>query len=1166
MLARGREARSAGARWARWGRWTRGAHWADGRRHVIRRKSTGGTGASVYSKEVLPRPSFDPKACEMGRYARWEEAGAFRPNDAKRAQHEDRTPSPTYSMLLPPPNVTGVLHVGHALTVALQDALARWRRMKGDRVLWIPGLDHAGIATQSVVERRLLAKSPPVTRHDLGREKFLSEVWDWREAHGDRIIDQLKGMGASLDWESQYFTLDAPRSDAVVEAFVRLHEAGLLYRRRRHVNWSCALRTAISDIEVDHVALEKKNSSGGEKFTLIGPIPGHDPKKKYKFGAMVRFAYVVDSDVNDEREELVVATTRLETMMGDVAVAVHPDDARYMHLHGRSLIHPFRPDGHPLRKIPIVTDAELVDPSTGTGAVKITPAHDPADYECAVRVMERSNGEHDFPLNLQVFGEDGKITGDCKGVVSEGTPRYDARELLEHLLSVEGLLREEDEAEPEDSEAGLHDQSRELEDSGGDGVVLPTCSRSGDIVEPLLLPQWYVDTSALSQSAGRMGDEIIRGERHAKEWQRWLGQDQSQDWCVSRQLWWGHRIPAWRITNLTVGGEDASHLLTSYLSVDSEGADESNWIVARNENDANQTARARVLEWLPHDLLRDGDFEVVLVQDEDVLDTWFSSAILPLSALGWPAKMGSGADSGASNLLEAFYPLSVMETGSDILFFWVARMAMLCSFLENESPRQSSDTCFQTGGRAPFEQVLLHPMVRDKRGRKMSKSLGNVVDPLDVVNGVDLDSMLEKLQDNANMGVAEKERSAKDLKKEYPKGIPECGVDGLRFALCSYLEGPNMSGTINLDIQRAVSARHMCNKLWNASRFVLSHVLDVQDGAAAWNDIAVDPDLVKGSQNRLASAWILSRLDKTATLVSESMEGFELASATSALREFLINDFCDVYLELVKEPLQENRKSEGGDVNEDRVFLCRVMWTCLSSYLKILHPIMPFVTEEIRESSLKVVGREAEGNLLVNSSFPTGTSYECEQTEIDFTCGVLNPAKAVRSLRKLASDTFGKEAMEGAHVEILGTCSEPAGRLVSMNIDGLRQLSRCRDVTFRDTEEREQVRGVRGACLSRQLVLPQDRGSLTIRVTMPPTFLAESAEKNAQAEIKRLLKRLNKSAKQLEKLQLLTSKPKYLTLSPAEVQARNTQKMDELTAQIGDIQTTIAILESVGKT
>ncbi len=1201
------------------------------------------------SSSPLPRASFDPRACESGRYEKWAAAGAFRPREADgRAGHGDS--DATFSMLLPPPNVTGVLHVGHALTVSLQDALARWRRARGQRVLWLPGLDHAGIATQSVVERWLMQQEGQ-TRHDLGRERFVEAVWDWRDSQGDRIVSQLKGMGAGLDWDSEYFTLDKPRSSAVVEAFVRLHEAGLIYRRRRHVNWCCALRTAISDIEVDHVPLtpgkhatkgkrrKKKKQTAADKYTLLGPIPGHDPSKKYKFGAMVRFAYAVDKDDDDDAdEELVVATTRLETMMGDVAVAVHPDDARYTHLHGRYLLHPFRAEEDPLRRIPVVTDAELVDMSTGTGAVKITPAHDPADFACAQRVMARAKAESPegvgrllvFPLNLRVFDEDGRVTGVCEGAVPRGTPRYDAREMLEELLSESGLLREEEEGD-EGEEVG-----QEADDS--DVVVLPTCSRSGDVVEPLLLPQWYVDTSVLSKDAARMGDRIIRGDRHAREWQRWLGQDQSQDWCVSRQLWWGHRIPAWRITGLVVRGEEANDLLERYNVHGTEGRapsaetiqdnvdeDDAQWIVARNEAEAAVEARRRVLACVPERYALggvDGDFEVALEQDEDVLDTWFSSGILPLSALGWPAAPEDGGDddddddgdegTARSDRLNDFYPLSVMETGSDILFFWVARMAMLCSFLEGTSgPLGRASTTLSashpnesavSSARPPFEQVLLHPMVRDKRGRKMSKSLGNVIDPLDVVRGVGLETMLEKLQDNANMGDAEKKRSAKDLRKEYPEGIPECGVDGLRFALCSYLEGPNMPGTINMDIQRAVSARHMCNKLWNASRFVLSHVQESAQrdvgraaaaaaaAAAAEEDMTVNPDEVKlrEQEGSLASAWILSRLDQTVREVDRSMEAFELASTTTALRKFLVNDFCDVYLEVVKAPLMgaEVESNEcGGEVGraENRAFLCKVLWTCLSAYLKLLHPIMPFVTEEIHESATKALfrapsrqspGEDLDDNEndhpLVHQGFPEHGRYVCENAEADFECGVLQPARAVRSLRKLAADTFGKEAMEGSRVEILAHEDDGAGALVSEHLSSVQQLSRCRDVSvLSGLVDSDGVGNGREAdfgsqtCLSRQLLFPRGRGGLTIRVVLPPTVLVASAAENARSEIRRLKTRLGKSSAQLEKLEALTSRPTYLEMSPPDVQAKHVQKIGELGADIEDMRTTVEILERV---
>ena len=409
-------------------------------------------------KHPLPRDSFDPVATEAGRYQWWSDNNKFKPSKSKSRSKK------TFSMILPPPNVTGVLHVGHALTVALQDSLARWRRMRGDRVLWVPGLDHAGIATQSVVEKRLAATSNgTITRHDLGRETFLKQVWEWREEHGRRIVLQLQGLGASLDWEEEFFTLDEIRSKAVVEAFVRLHEAGLVYRRERHVNWCCALQTTISDIEVDRTPLRH----GGER---LGPIPGHDSQRTFQFGAMSRFAYpIVDEFGKQTGEELVVATTRLETMLGDVAVAVHPEDVRYQHLHGKRVLHPLRSSNHPYRTMPIVTDNVLVDPTLGTGAVKITPAHDPEDHACAERVLRRQTNVEDLPLNWEVFDESGNIVQSCifQERISVGMPRYEAREEVEKVLKELELWREEEAEEEEKIEEG-EEKSKQGKENNSD--------------------------------------------------------------------------------------------------------------------------------------------------------------------------------------------------------------------------------------------------------------------------------------------------------------------------------------------------------------------------------------------------------------------------------------------------------------------------------------------------------------------------------------------------------------------------------------------------------------------------------------------------------------------------------------------------------------------------
>jgi valyl-tRNA synthetase len=560
------------------------------------------------------------------------------------------SPKGHFVMVIPPPNVTGSLHLGHALTNSIEDAITRWHRMKGRSALWVPGCDHAGIATQVVVEKKLW-REQKISRHDIGREKFINKVWEWREKSGGRIYHQLKKIGSSMDWDRVSFTMDPKLCKAVTEAFCRLHEKSFIYRDKRLVNWSCTLKSAISDIEVDKVEVT------GRTFLAI---PGY--QDKVEFGVLVTFAYQVE----DTNEEIVVATTRIETMLGDTAVAVHPKDTRYTHLHGKFVKHPFVAD----RRLPIVLD-DFVDMNFGTGAVKITPAHDPNDYEVGKR--------HNLPF-ITIFSDDGNIIGEYGKFT--GMKRFDARKAVLASLKELGLYK----------------------DTQNNPMVVPVCSRSKDIVEPLIKPQWYVKCSEMAANATeavRSGELKIIPESQTKIWYHWM--EGIRDWCISRQLWWGHRIPAYFIKFIN--------------SVDSpkDLPEEEMWIVARNMEEAVSKAESKF------NLTKD---KFTLHQDEDVLDTWFSSGLFPFSVFGWPDD---------TNDMKLFYPTSLLETGHDILFFWVARMVFFGQTLL---------------GKLPFKEVFLHPMVRDAHGRKMSKSLGNVIDPMDVINGISLEGLNQQLYDS----------------------------------------------------------------------------------------------------------------------------------------------------------------------------------------------------------------------------------------------------------------------------------------------------------------------------------------------------------------------------------------------------------------------------------
>ncbi|XP_030053250.1 valine--tRNA ligase, mitochondrial isoform X2 [Microcaecilia unicolor] len=769
--------------------------------------------------------SYSPRYVEAAWYPWWVKQGFFKPEYQSQLPHAH---DGSFVLCIPPPNVTGALHLGHALTVTIEDSLVRWRRMQGWKVLWIPGSDHAGIATQAVVEKQLW-KDRRVLRRDLNREDFLREIWRWKEEKGGEISHQLQTLGASLEWDRSCFTMDNRFSAAVTEAFVRLHEAGLVYRHRRLVNWSCTLRSAISDIEVDRKQL------GGKTYLSI---PGY--QEKIRFGELVTFAYKLEGD---EDIEIPVATTRPETMLGDTAVAVHPEDPRYLAFHGKRLRHPFLD-----HLLPVIADP-CVDPSVGTGAVKVTPAHSLLDNEMGAA--------HNLPL-VSVIGEDGEMTEAC-GDWLKGMKRFLAREKVISALKEKGLYR------------GAEDHP----------MMLPLCSRSGDVIEYLQKSQWFVRCEAMARRALEAVDSgrlKLIPSFHDKTWKMWL--NNPSDWCISRQLWWGHQIPAYRV------------LASASCDPETEES-EALWVVGRTEEEARRkAAEARGTS----------EEEVRLVRDMDVLDTWFSSGLFPFAMLGWPQATAD---------MWEFYPNSLLETGSDLLFFWVARMVMLGE---------------QLTGQLPFTQVFLHSMVRDSHGRKMSKSLGNIVDPLDVISGVSLQTLQGKLRDG-NLDPREIAVAEKGQRKDFPNGIPECGTDALRFALCTYkVKGDE----INLDVSKVLTIRHFCNKIWNALRFTL---------AALGEGFSPQP-LEELMPESPMERWVCSRLYHAADECQQKFKEFELQAVTSAIHGFWLQSFCDVYLESVKPVLQ------GADlprIEEAR----QVLYWCTELGLRLLSPFMPFLTEEL---------------------------------------------------------------------------------------------------------------------------------------------------------------------------------------------------------------------------
>jgi len=680
---------------------------------------------------------------------------------------------------------------------------------------------------KAVVEKKL-AREKGVTRHQLGRENFVAEVWKWKTEYGGRIVNQLKKMGLSVDWTREVFTMDEKLSNAVTEAFVRLFNDNLIYRDTRLVNWCCALKSAISDEEVDGKILDKHTKM---------KVPGHG-EKEYDFGIMVEFAYKIDGS----EEEIIVATTRPETILGDTAVAVHPDDPRYKHLHGKMAIHPFVD-----RKIPIITDSILVDMEFGTGAVKITPSHDPNDYLCGKR--------HNLPF-ITILNDDGTMNSNAGPF--KGLKRFDARDSVIQALKEKNLFK------------AIKDNPMKID----------ICSRTKDIIEPLIKPQWWVNCKEMASAAikaVRDKDLEIIPPNHKETWFRWL--ENIRDWCVSRQLWWGHRVPAYLVC---IEGE-------------AENWDSfSNWVVGRNVTEAMETARSKFPNVSPE--------KIQLKQDPDVLDTWFSSGLFPFSVMGWPKDTED---------FKAFYPTSLLETGHDILFFWVARMVMLGIRLT---------------GKLPFKQVYLHAMIRDAHGRKMSKSLGNVIDPLDMINGASLEKLQMQLL-TGNLDPREIEIAKSGQKSNFPDGIPECGTDALRFALCAYT---NQGRDINLDVKRVVAYRNFCNKLWNVMKFALMNFGE--------DFSPVDTEPISGSS--APERWILSRLSNAARQANEGFKIYDFSQTTSALYSFWYYELCDVYLEVMKPIMQ----SESDELKQSAK---QTLYTCLDNGLRLLHPFMPFVTEEL---------------------------------------------------------------------------------------------------------------------------------------------------------------------------------------------------------------------------
>jgi valyl-tRNA synthetase len=765
--------------------------------------------------------AYNPTAVESAWYSWWEKEGFFKPEFTADGKIK---PEGSFVIVEPPPNVTGNLHMGHALGNALQDVMIRWNRMHGKTTLWLPGCDHAGISTQNVVENMLWRKKEQ-TRHDLGRPKFVEVVQEWKEEYHQNINRVLKRMGGSFDWTREAFTMDKHFTGAVTETFVSLHDQGLIYRDNKLVNWCTKLNTALSNLEVVN-----KELSGPTKLD----VPGYD--KKIEFGVIVHFKYPIEG--TDELIE--VATTRIETMLGDTGIAIHPGDKRYAHLVGKNAIHPFIPG----RLLPIIED-EYVDESFGTGAVKLTPAHDPNDFKLGQK--------HKLKF-INILTDDGLMNENTGEYV--GMKRFDVRYKIQDDLKAKGLYV----------------------DKKDNPMTVPLCEKSKDIIEPLMKPQWWMkmdEMAAAALNAVTSGEIKILPESAEKSYIRWMSN--VNDWCLSRQLWWGHQAPMY------------------FAQIYGEEGDENDgslWFAGRTQEEAEVKAR----EALPGK-------NFTLKRDEDVLDTWFSSGLWPFATLGWPNN---------THDLETLFPTSVLETGWDILFFWIARMVMFSLKLT---------------GKVPFTEVYCHSLIRDSEGRKMSKSLGNVIDPMDVIQGISLADLNDKLS-KGNLHPSEEKRAKLYQQTAFPDGIPQCGTDALRFALVSYTTG---GGDIAFDVKVIHGYRKFCNKIYQATKYVLGKL-----------DADFVPRRTGGltGKESLAEKWILHKLTNAAKDINKALADREFAKSTTFVYQYWYNQLCDVYIENSKAIIQDGTE-------EEKRSSIDTLYTALEGALTMIHPYMPFLTEEL---------------------------------------------------------------------------------------------------------------------------------------------------------------------------------------------------------------------------
>ncbi|MFU2142816.1 valine--tRNA ligase [Gallibacterium anatis] len=946
---------------------------------------------------------FDPSAVEQALYKHWEEQGYFKPNENPNA--------PSYCIAIPPPNVTGSLHMGHAFQQTLMDTLIRFHRMEGDNTLWQAGTDHAGIATQMVVERKIAAEEGK-TRHDYGREAFIDKIWDWKAYSGGTISQQMRRLGNSIDWDRERFTMDDGLSDAVKEVFVRLHEQGLIYRGKRLVNWDPKLHTAISDLEV-----ENKESKGS----------------LWHF----RYPLANGEKTADGKDYLVVATTRPETMLGDTAVAVHPEDERYQSLIGKTVILPLAN-----REIPIIAD-DYVDREFGTGVVKITPAHDFNDYEVGrrhqlpmVNVMTLNADIRDEP---EIIGVDNKPLADYVAEIPEkyrGMERFAARKQIVAEFDALGLLEE---IKPHD-------------------LKVPYGDRGGVPIEPMLTDQWYVSVKPLAEVAIKAvedGEIQFVPKQYENLYFSWMRD--IQDWCISRQLWWGHRIPAW---------------------YDEQG----NIYVARNEAEVRQKYQ-----------LSD---DIKLKQDEDVLDTWFSSGLWTFSTLGWPNNTKD---------LQMFHPTNVLITGFDIIFFWVARMIMFTMhFIKDENGKPQ----------VPFRTVYVTGLVRDENGAKMSKSKGNVIDPLDMIDGIDLESLVAKRTGNM-MQPQLAAKIEKATRKEFPEGIVAHGTDALRFTLAALA---STGRDINWDMKRLEGYRNFCNKLWNASRFALMNINGKDCGYGDNKEMELS----------LADRWILAEFNQTVKTFRQALDQYRFDIAATTLYEFIWNQFCDWYLELTKPVLNNGSEIQQRGTRHTLI-------TVLEQILRLAHPIIPFITEEIWQKVKGLVNIDADTIMLQPfPQFDANLVDEQAINEINWIKELIVNVRNIRSEMNIAPS----KALD----VLLRHLTEDEINCLNNNLSLIKTMAKLESINILSSDE-EAPLAVTKLLGNAELLIP----------------MAGFIDK--QAELARLTKELNKLQQEVQRIENKLNNENFVAKAPEAVIAKEREKMqgyldglDKLKAQYAAIE------------